>query len=150
MQPERFRTVDVEILEQHREIRARLRGLRMYAERVMLPWYLRGLRAALLRFAVCFDAHLAYEERELAPRIRAVDAWGPTREAALLAEHRAQRRSLEHVCALAEEPSVPREQLGEERIALVARLLDDMLHEEDALLDLARLEELSLVERMTG
>jgi hypothetical protein len=150
MHPEHFRTVDAEILEQHREIRARLRGLQMCAERVALPRYLRALRAALLRFAVCFDAHLAYEERELAPRVRGVDAWGPAREAALLAEHREQRRCLERVCALAEEPSVARAELGEETIALVARLLEDMIREEETLLELARLEELALVERMTG
>lgn len=70
MRADHFRAVDAEILEQHRAMRARLRGLRAHAERASLPWSTRGLRAALLRFAARFDEHLAYEERELAPRQR--------------------------------------------------------------------------------
>src|SRR5690242_17340430 len=105
MRPFCFSDVQRHIVEQHEEIRARLQGLRRTAAYDHLPGAYRALRISLLRFAAHFDAHLAFEERELAPRLRELDAWGMAREAALRSEHREQRTRLEHVCALAEEPS---------------------------------------------
>src|SRR4051812_17335019 len=97
--------VEHSIRVQHAEIRARLRALTRDAERADLPWALDALRLLLRRFAVELDEHLAFEELELAPRIRELDAWGKAREAALLSEHRDQRRRVESVCALTEEPA---------------------------------------------
>jgi hypothetical protein len=151
MRPTYFIDVQREILEQHEEIRARIHGLQRNAERIDIPWAQGALRILLLRFATNFDAHLAFEERELAPRIRMLDAWGIEREAALRAEHRDQRRRLERVCALADEAStVETMALFDEVSALADSLLDDMLVEERTIAELVRIDEHGHVDQMTG
>jgi hypothetical protein len=151
MRPFCFLDIQRKILDQHEEIRARIRGLRRNAEHIDLPWAERALRVLLLRFAAHFDAHLAFEERELAPRIRELDAWGPAREAALRAEHREQRRRLEEVCSLAEEPSTAESvALFEAVSALVESVLQDMVAEEHTLAELARIDEQGHADQMTG
>jgi hypothetical protein len=130
------------ILRQHEELRARLRGLAQVATLASIRSRSSSLSVLLLRFAARFDAHLALEERELAPRIRTLDAWGSVREAALLAEHREQRIELERVCALAEDPaSAGTAEVALAVNALVRDLLEDMDHEECWLRELAQIDE---------
>jgi hypothetical protein len=151
MRPIYFVDVQREILEQHEEIRVWIHGLQRNAERIDIPCVQDAIRILLRRFAAHFDAHLAFEERELAPRIRALDAWGIEREAALRAEHRDQRRRLERVCALAEDAStVETMALFDEVSALADSLLEDMLVEERTISELARIDEHGHVDQMTG
>lgn len=150
MRPCCFADVEWHILEEHKEIRARIHALLMNAERVELPWARRALRVLLLRFASQFEAHLAYEERELAPRIRDLDAWGAVREAALLSEHRQQRRQLEEVCALAEDPTGAEEKLFEAVSTLAEDLLEDIVREERFIAELVRIDQDGYVDQMTG
>jgi hypothetical protein len=146
-----FRDVQRTIQLQHREIFARIDGLTRNAERADLPWAVRALRVLLLRFAAQFDAHLAYEERELGPRIRELDAWGRAREAVLLSEHREQRRLVERVCGLAEDSTAEHtNEFSDAVLALADRLLEDMAHEEYLLAELARIDEDGHVDQMTG
>lgn len=138
------------VLAQHVEIRARIDGLNTIAERSDL-WALRVLRILLLRFASHFDEHLGFEERELLPRIREIDAWGKVREDAMLSEHRDQRRRLEEASALAEEPdSFETGALSDAVYALTAELLREMLVEEATLHELACIEEHGHADQMTG
>lgn len=150
MRPFRFVDVERRILQQHEEIRARIHGLENL-ERIGLPFAEGALSVLLLRFAAFFDAHLAFEERELAPRIRELDAWGGVREAALRCEHRAQRTRLEQVCALAEGSGVDDvTRLFRAISDLAADLLEDMVEEERTLAELARIAEHGHVDQMTG
>jgi hypothetical protein len=147
-----FREIENAILEQHEEIRARLGALARSADPATPPWQAHALPALLLRFAAVFDAHLAFEERELVPRIRAIDAWGAVREDAILLEHREQRLRLEQVCALVEDASSMQDGSCVLRAVseLVARLLEDIVHEEHALSELGMLEDFGHVDQMTG
>jgi hypothetical protein len=129
------------ILWQHEDIRGRLRVLTRTAGSAVSPRALETLRLLLVHFAVRFDAHLAYEERELAPRVRDLDAWGPAREERLLTEHVEQRRSLARVCALADgagEASFA--EIAAEVIELVEGLALDMTNEEKWLCELEDVE----------
>jgi hypothetical protein len=150
MRPSCFHDVQRRILEQHEEIRARIRGLSRSAEQVDSPWAHRALRMLLLRLAAEFDVHLAFEERELVPRIAGLDAWGTTREAAMRAEHREQRRRIEEVCGLADEPGGENMGLALAVAELGESLLADMLAEERALVELACIDEHGHIDQMTG
>lgn len=138
------------ILEEHEELRARIRGLERNAERVDLPWAQRAIQLLLPRFAARFEAHLAFEERELAPRLRDLDASGPVREAAMRGEHREQRRRVEEVCALAEEPDIEATLLFEAVSELADSLLADIRAEEHTLAQLAQLDEQGHVDQLAG
>jgi Hemerythrin HHE cation binding domain len=150
LNPTLFRNARRLVLEQHDEIRARLHGLAEMAGRVSLPSATHALRTSLLRLARRFDAHLAYEERELVPLVRALDAWGPEREAAILVEHREQRGRLERVCALAEDPEVDPLDLVDEVWAFIGEIVEDMISEEGMLAELAELAEHGHLDQMTG
>jgi hypothetical protein len=146
-----FDEVKLDILAQHEELRSRIRALVRNAERVDLPWAHRILRLLVFRFAAQFDAHLAYEERELAPRVGQLDAWGAAREAALHAEHRDQRRRIEEVSMLAEAPGAEdHSAFCEAVLELTDRILDDMAHEEATLEELAGIDSYGHVDQMTG
>lgn len=150
MRPFRFADVHRKILEQHEEIRARIEGLEQSSRRD-LPLAQQAVRVLLLRFAAKFDTHLGFEERELAPRIREVDAWGYAREAALRAEHREQRKRLEQVFALAEEPlSTDDRSLSVAISDLAGTLREEILAEEHMLEELARIDEVGHCDQMTG
>jgi len=99
---------------------------------------------------VQFETHLAFEERELAPRIRDLDAWGTDREAALRAEHREQRQRIEEVCALSAEPlGADIWSLYDAVSTLTRSLLEDMVAEERMLDELAQIDEYGH-DQMTG
>jgi hypothetical protein len=121
------------------------------AERVDLPWAHHTVRLFLLHFAAQFEAHLAFEERELGPRVRELDAWGAAREEALHAEHREQRRRIEDVAILAEAPgAADYSTFCEAVLELADRILDDMAHEEATLDALERIDLYGHVDQMTG
>lgn len=142
--------VHATILRQHAEIRARLRGLEAGAAPVCSPLATVYLRVSLFRLAVLLESHLRYEEQELAPRIRDLDAWGAAREAAMLAEHAEQRTRLEHVCFLAESEPTDDAHVVREVSGLVVSLLDDMSREELELVELERLWNDAPPDQMTG
>jgi hypothetical protein len=145
-----FGDVHARVLRQHAEIRARLRGLDAGAVHACSPHAGIHLRVSLFRLAVLLESHLQYEEMELAPLIRELDAWGPAREAAMLAEHAEQRTRLEHACFLAESEATGDLELGREVSEVVVSLLDDMAREERELSDLAGLAAGTPLEQMTG
>ena len=138
MRPRTFDEVEQSIRAQHEELRGCIRGLVRTAEGADLPSTQQVLRCLLLRFAARFDAHLTFEEREIGPRVRQLDAWGRAREIALQAEHRDQRRRIEEVCALAEVPGAGIGAFCEAVLELADRILEDMAHEDAILEQLAR------------
>lgn len=138
------------VLRQHAEIRARLRGLDLADVAGVSPLAAEHLRISLLRLAVLFDAHLAFEEAVLAPQIHDADAWGPARHAAMLAEHVAQRIRMQHVCMAAEDEPTGDLAFAHEVSQLVVSLLDDMAREERELADLERLDVDLVEDQMTG
>lgn len=125
------------VLEQHAELRERLRGLDAHTAHYAPSVALFHLRASLPRLAALFEACLGFEESELAPHIRTVDAWGPAREDAMLAEHAKQRALVARLRELAEGPLSP--ELGREVSNVIASLVDYMAREE---VDLSAVEEL--------
>lgn len=146
-----FADVRATVLRQHAELRALLRDLDSTGwppasariEEVQL-------RVALYRLAALFEAHLAFEDLELAPRIRDVDPWGPTREALMRAEHAEQRELLREIRAAAEaDPPSSGIQLAGDASRLVVTLLEDLRKEEH---DLAELEHIEVYgdDQMTG
>lgn len=150
--------VDIQktVLSQHAELRAGLRWLAMLSEGAKpgAPAE-RSLCSSLVQFAARFGAHLDYEDRELAPRIRELDAWGPIRAASLRAEHAAQRERLEFVCMRAapftsDEPAPENAGLAREVLRLVNDLVLDMKEEESWLARLAEIEEYGDTDQMTG
>lgn len=143
-----FSDVHAIVLRQHEEIRARLLGLDMCISPVSAATAY--LRVSLLRLALVMESHLTFEEQELAPRIRELDAWGAVRERAMLAEHAEQRTRLEHACALAESETTADLELAREVSSLVVSLLDDMAREERELVHLELVSADGLLEQMTG
>jgi len=107
------------------------------------------LKVSLGHFASIFEQHLAFEERELAPLMRALDPWGPARESELLDEHLEQRKRVEALCALAEDPTSTMSELRGEVRWLLKTLTEDMDREE---VEIAALERLDTegVAQMTG
>jgi len=141
--------VNARVFEEHVEIRARLQGLGAYAAASSSPMTGVVLRVSLLRFTRFFDAHLQFEEREVAPRIRELDAWGPVRESRMLDEHVEQRMRLARICGMAEDPSTDTSELAFEIMLFVATLLGEMEGEEHALAELEHVETYGVIQ-MTG
>lgn len=147
-----IRTIsDVErvILSQHGELRAHMHGLATTAFRVD-PDDRVDLEALLQRFTRAFRTHLDYEERELVPRVRELDAWGPVRAASLLAEHADQRGRLERASAFALQEGSIAGELEVEVLELIHDLLEDMNEEERWLEELVDLDENGHGDQMTG
>ena len=138
------------VFRHHAEIRARLRGLDAFTSPASPPLAAAQLRVAVLRLAVLVESHLSFEEHELAPCIRELDAWGKEREAALLAEHVEQRARLQYICLMAESEQTSDRELACEVSWLVVSLLDDMSREEAELMELERLSTDGPLEQMTG
>lgn len=145
----RLSEVHAQILRQHVEIRARMRGIERLAKTHAKADAERHLRVSLSHFAAVFDDHLAFEERELTPLMRTVDAWGPERVEALFDEHREQRARVERTVALAEDSSTNGHELEGEIHWLIESLLADMVHEEEALRSLEDVDS-SSSPQMTG
>lgn len=146
---DRFGDVSATVLTQHAEIRARLRDLDMLGGPTPSAAAALHLRISLLRLASLFASHLAFEERALAPWMREVDAWGPDREAAMLAEHDEQRRRFSSICAMAEASTADELGFAHEVSSLVVTVLEDMSREERQLSLLGWLYDYG-AEQMTG
>jgi hypothetical protein len=80
-----------------------------------------------------FRAHLAYEERMLAPVLAHVDVWGPERVQELLLEHERQRAELETIVE-GIQGGWEVERLAVVLRSLVTDLLRDMNEEEEGCL----------------
>ena len=132
--------IRAQILRQHVEIRARLRGIERLAQACHDADARRHLLVSLGHFASVFEEHLCFEERELAPLIRGVDAWGAERAAAIDGEHLEQRRRITTAVAFAEDGDVRRHELEGEVHWLAETLLADMAEEEATLLALEEIE----------
>jgi hypothetical protein len=146
-----FEEIERSILAQHEEIRACVRALVRNAERADLPSARDVVRRLFLRFAAQFDAHLAFEERELGPRVRHLDTWGAAREAALEAEHLEQRWRVEQVGALAEAPGADESGLFCAAVLEFADgLLADMRREETTLDAIGLIDEIEHRGEMAG
>jgi hypothetical protein len=146
---DRFGDVSAVVLGQHAEIRAHLRLLDVLGGPMPPEAVAVHLRIAIFRLASLFERHLAFEEDELAPWIRDVDAWGPCREEAMLTEHGEQRRRLREVCAMAEASSAESLDFAHEVSALLVTILEDMAREERQLSLLGWLYDYG-AEQMTG
>lgn len=144
--------IRTQVLRQHAEIRARLRGIDRTAIAAGKRDALVHLRVSLAHFAALFDEHLSFEERALGPILRGLDSWGPVREAALFEEHIEQRKRVEAACALAEDATSGSRELAGEVHWLIETLTEDMDREElelGRLMERARLEGTS-TDQMTG
>jgi hypothetical protein len=144
-----FGDVSARVLAQHAEIRTYLRELDALDGSLSSPLAAAHLRVSLLRLALLFESHLVFEELELAPWIRDVDAWGPCREAAMLDEHDHQRVRLRTICAMAEAAAIDELELSQEVSNLLVSLLEDMAREERQLSLLGWLYDYG-AEQMTG
>lgn len=144
-----FRDVHATVLRQHTELRARLRALDGASASASSAVAAAFQRISLLRLAMNVEAHLLFEEVEVAPRLRRLDVWGLEREALMRAEHALQRSRIEHACLIAEESQGGLE-LAQCVSALVVGLLEDMAREEHDLVTLERLEDDGLSDQMTG
>lgn len=145
-----IRDVHATILQQHAEIRARIRGLDACGAPAASPLARLYSRISLLRLAAHFEAHLAFEEHALGPWLRELDAWGSAREAAMLAEHAEQRTRLERACAAVEAEEEDGIDVEHEVSWLVVSFLEDMAREERELEELERIAADGPLDQMTG
>lgn len=143
----RLSSIHTQILRQHVEIRARLRGIEHLAKTAGKSETRHHLQLSLAHFAAVFEQHLAFEERELLPLVKDVDAWGPVRASAMLEEHAEQRKRIERIVAYADAPDIGRTELQGEVTWLSQSLKEDMEHEET---ELSKLEQLDSTPQMTG
>jgi hypothetical protein len=126
------------VLDQHRELRGLLRGVldecaspAQDDDRERFVRMIRDLRRR-------FDAHLEFEERELAPVLAIVDHWGPERLRAMHEEHARQRADLAGLLAGLFDGTAAgwqAEHLRRIVRSLVTELIRDMDDEESGCLD---------------
>ncbi len=135
-------TVRRQVLEQHAALRVLLqealdettRGLRGESER------LDEVASAARELHRRFHAHLAFEERALAPILAVIDLWGPERVADLLQEHARQRAELDTIVE-GLEAGWDLDRLSLTVRSLATDLLRDMAEEEQGLLEARALRE---------
>lgn len=133
------------ILEQHAALREQIRPLEALAREVaeaaepgeLAP----ALRREGQRLLRRLEAHLAFEDENLAPALLAADPWGPERRTRLAQDHAEQRRLLrEALAALRARRSHPAV-VARRILHLTDHLKADMRDEEAALLDPAVLRD---------
>jgi hypothetical protein len=124
------------VLDQHRELRALMQGVLAACacegppqqhDRERVVEMIRDLHR-------CFDAHLAFEERELGSVLAVVDHWGPERLRAMHEEHAHQRAGLADLLE-GTQAGWQTEQLARVARGLVSELVRDMDDEESGCLD---------------
>lgn len=124
------------ILSQHAELRHLLEELSQLSGRVLAGEA--GLEPALHAQGAELQAtlleHMALEDRVLAPALREADAWGDERAARLDREHASQREMLSQVLESLRQENLPVMRLALELRGLVSIVLEDMEHEEKAML----------------
>jgi hemerythrin-like domain-containing protein len=79
--------------------------------------------------------HMDWEDRNLAPVLRAADAWGEERATRLDADHREQRELFAHILESVQDQSRPAALIARNVLDLVQLLREDMDLEESELLD---------------
>jgi hypothetical protein len=82
---------------------------------------------------LAFDDHLAMEERDVLPLLRAADAWGELRANSMLAEHAEQRRAMLELVEDTESDREDTDAIVRRAVALVASFRADMELEEKKL-----------------
>jgi hypothetical protein len=124
------------VLDQHRELRALMQAVlnecacAPQAQEHDRERFVRVIRDLHRRF----DAHLEFEERELAPVLAVVDHWGPERLRAMHEEHAHQRAEFAGLL-VGTEAGWPTEHLAAVVRGLVSELIRDMDDEESGYLD---------------
>lgn len=94
-----------------------------------------SLRVLLVALFRKLKAHMHYEDEELAPILRDVDAFGDVRAEAFAREHEDQREQMaELLQAATDNNAAPRRTAARAR-EITARVLSDMDHEEQTFLD---------------
>jgi hypothetical protein len=130
-------SVRARILEEHVRIKAQLLRIDrlLRAAKAGASGALEGLLVETSALVDTFRAHLDLEDRELAPLLESIDAWGPIRREELAREHARQRAELDVLAArLQVGPSVDPE-LVQAVAVFTAELLADMEEEEQSSLD---------------
>ena len=124
------------MLDQHRELRVLMQGV--LDECACDPPALPHARERFVRMIRdlhrCFDAHLEFEDSELAPVLAVVDHWGPERLRAMHEEHARQRAELAGLLE-GTEAGWQAEHLASVVRGLVTELVRDMDDEERGCLD---------------
>ncbi len=125
------------ILDEHVTIRGILLSIEAAAQQVIegerhLVGALRLEGEGLLAF---LSDHMRWEDRHLAPVLRAADSWGPARAEQLESDHREQCLLLRHALEAIEDQSRPPPLIARNLLDLVALLREDIEDEESALLD---------------
>jgi hypothetical protein len=119
-----------QVLEQHVVLRELLtRTLEATTQTLRRDSPMEPLVQAVLELRRRFRAHLAFEERHLAPVLADTDVWGPVRVANLLEEHDCQRAQLDTLIE-GIETDWDAERLALATRSLVTELLLDMEEEE--------------------
>lgn len=92
-----------------------------------------ALRDLGLSFHSRFAEHLAFEDRYLVPSLRAAGLAGIEHSERLTDEHREQRELLSYILSGLEDRNRPARVVAEQLRSLVELILDDMAHEEMAI-----------------
>jgi hypothetical protein len=129
-------TVRRQVLEQHEALRSLLQRALDQTTRGLLG---DGLGLAELTISTRelhrrLHAHLAFEERALAPILGVLDLWGPERVSELLREHARQRAEISAILEGIED-GWDADRLAITLRSLAADLLTDMAEEERGCLD---------------
>lgn len=93
------------------------------------------LRRSASRLYELLQGHLDFEDEHLIPAIRDADAWGEERARQLQEEHREQRELLSYVLGQIEDREHAPKLLGQTLKGFVAAMIEDMDHEENAIVN---------------
>jgi len=120
------------ILTDHTFLRHMLDELDQQAFRVLegREDELSALRECGLSFHAKFAEHLAFEDRFLAPALRAAGGAGVEHAKHLAEDHREQRELLKYILSGLSDRSRPARVVADELRSLVELILDDIAHEE--------------------
>jgi iron-sulfur cluster repair protein YtfE (RIC family) len=133
MRPSRVRK---RVLADHQALRRQLQELEASAGRAReIGGDACQLRREAEALVTTLAEHMHWEDRFLAPALRAADAWGEERAALLATDHREQRELLADVIEKLRDPDRPAQVVIDNVLDLVALLRDDMEGEEATLLD---------------
>jgi hypothetical protein len=129
--------VRARVLADHVAIRDMLLSLERAAQQVLSGerWLLAGLRLEGETLLRRLEDHMGWEERHLAPALRAADPAGEERAAGLDRDHREQREVLAHCLVALRDEGRPGALIARKLVDLVALLREDMQEEERLLLD---------------
>ena len=126
-----------QVLADHVTVRGMLLSIESLAQQVIagernLAGALRFEGEGLLAF---LRNHMSWEDRYLAPALRAADSWGAERAEQLESDHLEQRQLLQHALETIEDESRPPALVARNLLDLVQLLREDIEDEETTLLD---------------